>query len=278
MGQGLGLGLGPGLDNFSNLQKIGINVVGDYKYGNWYGNSSKSGYETFLEVTQNISDIIDVIRVNYESRKFIECKHAYCLKTRDIGFHAFGRCFEIEIDNGNEKFNFIRVDIKMSVFIFITLPYTFFNGVQSSRIQVNTDETLQLEASYEILQTNFDETCKKYSWKYDQSFDACQLEAFNRKIVTNMNCSVPFMFNPNRTIDVCQNLTVAKKAWKFYLDHTWKILPECPVPCVNMIPTFGYPNIGKGGFRGSKGTVFLLFKDLVKVTEDFVSYDLLRFI
>ena len=215
--------------------------------------------------------------MNYESKKFIECKHAYCLKTRDIGYAIFGRCFEIEIENGNEKITFIRVDIKKPVFVFVTLPHTFLNGVQSSRIQVNTEETLQLEASYEILQTNFDETCKKYSWTSDQSFDACTLETLNKKIVTSMNCSVPFMFKPNRTIDVCQNLTVAKKAWKFYLDHQWKILPECPVPCVNIITTFGYPNIEKKSSL-TKGRVYLLFKNLVKVTEDFISYDLLRLI
>ena len=52
------------------------------------------------------------------------------------------------------------------------------------------------------------------------------------------------------------------------------ILPECPVPCVNMI-TSGIPSITKRNDK--KGKVSIRFKNLVKVTEDFVSYDFLRY-
>ena len=80
------------------------------------------------------------------------------------------------------------------------------------------------------------------------------------------------------TKDICKNETVAQSAFDYiYYRDLYDTLPECPVPCVNMITTFGYPNIGKKSFL-SKGRVYLLFKNLVKVTEDFISYDLLRFI
>ena len=51
----------------SNLQRIAINNTWNYISGNWYGNSSKSGYETFLDVTHNISDLIEGFKVWYES-------------------------------------------------------------------------------------------------------------------------------------------------------------------------------------------------------------------
>ena len=56
--------LGSFNDLHSNLQKIGINTSLDYVFGNWYGNSSKSGYETFLDVTHNISDLIEGFELN----------------------------------------------------------------------------------------------------------------------------------------------------------------------------------------------------------------------
>ena len=53
---------------------MGINDVNDYRGGkNWYGNSSKSGYEIFLDVTHNISDLIEGFDVMYESGRYIEC-------------------------------------------------------------------------------------------------------------------------------------------------------------------------------------------------------------
>ena len=71
-----------------------------------------------------------------------------------------------------------------------------------------------------------------------------------------------------------------------YFNHMYNTLPECPVPCVNMITSFGYPNpnIDKltsenslvNEFWKNRGEVRIYFNKLVKVTEDFVSYDFLR--
>ena len=261
----------------SNLRNIGINAFPEYANGNFYGNSSQSGYETFLDVTHNISDLMEGFQLKYQSRRMIKCNYASCFKTREIGDWFFGRCFEIEIENGNETISYIRVyNIKMPVYIFINSPHVFYNGIPSTKFQANTGETLFIEASYQILQTNFNDDCKKYPPSYNQSFDACKLEAINKNIDTIMNCSVPFIFKPNRTAEICRNVTVAQRASDVYQRDRPTVLPECPVPCVNMITSFGYPSITKRD--DNKGQVYIFFKNLVKVTNDFISYDLLRFI
>ena len=117
-----------------------------------------------------------------------------------------------------------------------------------------------------------------YSMTYNQSFDACKFEALEKKVNT-MNCSVPFLFKPNRREEICENATVAKNAFDIYFQNFHDILPECPLPCVNMITSYGFPVIERGKNNRRKddiGKVILTFKDLVKVTEDFISYDLLR--
>ena len=260
----------------SNLQKIGINNAREYFNGNWYGNSSKSGYEIFLDVTHNISDLIEEFEVKYESGRSLELSYASCFKTRDIGQNFFGRCFEIEVEHRNERVIYIKVDIKKPVLMYINLPQVFFSEIPSSGFQVSTAETLQLEVKYEILQTYFDDDCRKYSHAHNNSFDACKLEALDKNIVTKMNCSLPFLFKQNNAQNICKNVTVAQSAFHIYKRDVWRILPECPVPCINMITSFGYPIVTKGEEKRD-GIVYIKFKNLVKVTEDFISYDLLRF-
>lgn len=214
----------------------------------------------------------------YKSRSR-KLRNASCFKARDLGDYLYGRCFEIEIEKRNVTVDHINIVTRKPVEMYFNLPHTFFSE-KLSKIQVNTvGEYLQLEASYEILQTHFDDNCKTYSSTYDQSFDACKLDAFYKNIVTKMNCSVPFMFNPNKKEEICKNVTVSKNASSMYLNHMSNTQPECPVPCVNMITSFGYPNIDLSSLSTlwkNKGRVSIYFKKFVKVTEDFVSYDLLR--
>ena len=92
-----------------------------------------------------------------------------------------------------------------------------------------------------------------------------------------VNCSLPFTYKQNRTKDICQNEAIAKRAfWYIYARDFFGSQPECPVPCVNMITSFGYPIVKKG--EDNNGRVDISFNGLVKVTEDFISYDLLRFV
>ena len=203
-----------------------------------------------------------------------------CYKTREITSNFYyGRCFEIEIEKRNKTISWVWIDIKKTVYMFINLPHIFLNAKQKSKIQVNTGEKLEIEASYEILQTHFNDNCRKYSQTYDQSYDACRFEAVAKNLNNAMNCSVPFTYKQNRTKDICRNEAVAERAfWDIYMKHFWGSQPECPVPCVNMITSFGYPIVKKTRRKENKGEVDINFNGLVKVTEDFISYDLLRFI
>ena len=136
------------------------------------------------------------------------------------------------------------------------------------------DEDLFLDSTYEILQNNFKDNCKTYPKNYELSHDACKIEVAEKHIATEFNCSVPFIQRPNKIRNICKNQTIANSASKKFGDYTYKAIQECPVPCVNMITIFGFPFIRKR--RDNIGRVRLYFKQIVKVTEDFISYDLLR--
>ena len=246
----------------------------EYVTGNWYGNSSKSGYETFLDVTHNISDLIDGFELRYqESRRRVKCKYASCFKKRDIGDPFYGRCFEIEFGNETDTVSYIDVEIKKSIYLYFSPPHVFYDSDSKSKFQVNANEDLFLDSTYEILQNNFKDNCKTYPNTYELSHNACKMEIAEQKINTEFNCSVPFIQNRDRA-NICLNQTIANTASTIFGDHTFKVLPECPVPCINMITIFGFPFIRKR--QDNIGRVRLYFKNIVKVTEDFISYDLLR--
>ena len=76
---------------------------------------------------------------------------------------------------------------------------------------------------------------------------ALLVELLDKNIVTKMNCSVPFLFKQqNNGPNICKNVTVAQSAFHIYKRDVWRILPECPVPCITMITSFGYPMVTKG--------------------------------
>ena len=80
----------------------------------------------------------------------------------------------------------------------------------------------------------------------------------------------------------CKGLTTcsgskARKASELYR-HYYKISDDaCPRPCHNMIFYFGYPIIQERMNKTHLGLSRIYFKKIVKVTEDFVSYDFLRY-
>ena len=91
----------------------------------------------------------------------------------------------------------------------------------------------------------------------------------------------------NSTIDFisifhCKGLTTcsgskARKASELYKQY-YKISDDaCPQPCHNVIFYIGYPVIHKRIIKTHLGLSRIYFKKIVKVSEDFVSYDLLRY-
>ena len=80
----------------------------------------------------------------------------------------------------------------------------------------------------------------------------------------------------------CKGLTTcsgskAQKASELYKQY-YKISDDaCPQPCHNVIFYIGYPVIHKRMNKTDLGLSRIYFKKIVKVSEDFVSYDLLRY-
>ena len=71
---------------------------------------------------------------------------------------------------------------------------------------------------------------------------------------------------------LCYNLTLKEATIDYGL---YLQVDECPEPCVKMITYFGYPFLNEEA-ENTTGKVNLYFKNIVKITEDFVTYDLLR--
>ena len=54
---------------FRNLELIGIQKPWDYRLGEWFGNSSSSGYQIFRDVTHNLSDLLKSSRFSLQTYK-----------------------------------------------------------------------------------------------------------------------------------------------------------------------------------------------------------------
>lgn len=228
-----------------------------------------------MDVTHNITDLVQRFYVHMKSGKRKECVgNLSCLQSRELGHRTFGRCFEIEFGKETDTVSYIDVEIKKSIYLYFSPPHVFYDSDSKSKFQVNVNEDLFLDSTYEILQNNFKANCKTYPTTYEHSHNACKMQIAEQKIKTEFNCSVPFIQNQDRTVNICQNQTIANTASTVFGDHTFEILPECPVPCINMITIFGFPFIRKR--QDNIGRVRLYFKNIVKVTEDFINYDLLR--
>ena len=226
-----------------------------------------------MDVTHNITDIVQRFYVNFKSGQKQECVgDLSCLRSQELGHKTFGRCFEIEFGNETDTVAYIDVEFKMSIFLYFSPPNVFYDSDSKSKFQVNVGEDLFLDSTYEILRNNFKENCIKYPETYELSHNACKMKIAERNIITEFNCSVPFL--QNRSRGICKNQTIASTASNIFGENTFMVLPECPVPCVNMITIFGFPFIRKR--KDNIGRFRLYFKNIVKVTEDFISYDLLR--
>ena len=106
------------------------------------------------------------------------------------------------------------------------------------------------------------------------SYDKCKTNSVNDKLRKKYNCSVPFLTDTKQPL--CKG-EKATEASKYFQDIMGVQTSKCPEPCNTMLTTFGFPFVTKFN-ETSQATskARLYFKNIVKVTEDFVSYDLLR--
>ena len=157
----------------------------------------------------------------------------------------------------------------MSLYVFINLPDQFYHEDARSKVQMNPGESLFIEVTYDLLRINNDPACRKYE---DQDlYDSCKMDQVGNILEETLGCSVPFQ--ENRSCDVCKE-DHARRGSQMFKDLIGTQLDACPEPCVKMMTYFGFPFITSND--NPTGFARLYFKNIVKVTEDFVSYDLLR--
>ena len=127
--------------------------------------------------------------------------------------------------------------------------------------------------NYEILKTNHGgSSCKKYSSEFIGSLDDVKIKEQQRIIETKLNCSVPFHLDTDdNTLPICKG-EAAKEASKILNMSLKKVL----TPCTSMAVQFGIPVFGETTVGQESGSVTLYLKNVIKVTQDLVSYDLLR--
>ena len=126
--------------------------------------------------------------------------------------------------------------------------------------------------NYEIFKTHFDNgaECRKYSTStYSGSYDEMMMNETQKLLKKKLNCTTPFSLNLE-TEPVCRG-DAGRMASKI-LDSAKK---SVMTPCSSMTTNFGYPFTAKSD-GNTTGFARLYLKNIVKVTEDFISYDLLR--
>ena len=258
--------------NVSRLASLGVSGVGEFRDGQWKGNSSASEEETFLEVTHTLQHLIESYRIKYKTgaeQSYRSQDEFGSLNPRTIRSKTYGRCYQLKMGNTEENVFFVDIVSKMPIYVFINLPDQFYHEDARSKVQVNTGESLFLEVTYDVLKINNDPLCTKYDENED--YDSCKIQQVQKILEQTLGCSVPFV--EKRDGLLCEP-EKAGAASKMFTDQIGTQLEACPEPCVKIMTYFGFPFLT----RNSKLTGFarLYFKNIVKVTEDFVSYDLLR--
>ena len=140
---------------------------------------------------------------------------------------------------------------KIDANVFIALPHNFYSSDTRSKVEMKKGEFLFIELNYDILKIQFDEkrVCRNYS-----------------------NCTLPFAEIINSTY--CEGETI-EKAIKIYETSMYFMKNiECPVPCTNLYASFGFPFVD--AYSEDVSRLRMYFKTIIKVTEDYVSYDFLR--
>ena len=142
------------------LTNVGIPSVAVYRNGNWTGNSTKNGKSIFKDVTHKLENLLDGFIVQFKTGRKMETFRD--LNITEHGHRTYGKCYEISFSNYFENVFFVDVVPKMSVYVYLNLPHQFWNLDSRSKVQVNLEETLFLDVSYDLLKSNHDENCKNY--------------------------------------------------------------------------------------------------------------------
>ena len=192
----------------------------------WFGNSTMDGMAIFNTVTFNMSEVIDSVRIRYQNGEEINVQSGHFdsldPQPRTIPNRKYGRCYEITIDNKHNLF-YVQVVAKQQLDIFFNLPHQFYTNSRL-RIFANTSENIYIPLTYEIQTTNHDPKCRKYSSSYAGSFDDCKAKDIEERLLSTLNCSVPFGLPTGKLCSDKESKNASDLYRSYYLSES----PNCP--------------------------------------------------
>ena len=171
------------------------------------------------------------------------------------------------MSDGIENIGFVT---KTDAYIFVSTPYKFYSGDTRSKVKMRLGEVLFIETNYEVM--NSYSECYHYSNIGNDTYDHCKWNHVRKMISARFNCTIPFV--DNHTLPFCGKDN-AKAAFNMYKSHIYAKTPNCHRPCSEVHTWFGFPD--KDSIGETEAKLKLYFKTIVKVTEDFISYDFLRY-
>ena len=234
------------------------------------------GITIFEKVTFELSDLIHSIEIQYHNGKVVrwlkEDFDSLDPKPKTVSNIKYGRCYELEVFTYNQTLYYTEIHLLRDLEIYIDIPFQFYTNTRS-RIFANVDEKLYIKVSFEILKINHGHNCRKYSDSYSGSYDHCKESDMEEKIQAKFNCSIPSM--KSQAENLCKG-PVTKNASQVFYEYFKSESTKCPQTCTKMTPIFGMPKHKAARGRGGKARLY--FDNIVKVTEDFVSYDILRLV
>ena len=157
-------------------------------------------------------------------------------------------------------------------YMFIALPHNFYNDETRAKIEIKAGKVLFIEVNYEIHKANHDEKCHFYKNIGSDTYDECK--KVGKRLIDKFNCTIPFL--DSKEFPICKRDEVLGEAIVFYKEAIYSEIESCPLPCVHMYANFGFPSFDNNK-DNTTARVKFYFKTVVKITEDYISYDLLRF-
>ena len=192
------------------LEHYGIKNGGEYKAGNYYGNSSKGAEEIFLDVTHSLSDLLDRMKIGFPVNKNKEKSRTLTSETvvsREISYVKLGKCFEIDLAQFREPLQSVKFYFKMDGYVFVNMKGHFHSVDSYSKIEVLLNQCLFIDFTYEIMIQNEEKNCRKYN---EKTYDICSEKAIEAELLSLYNCSVPFI-NSLAKPPVCTGIEKTKK-------------------------------------------------------------------
>ena len=206
------------------------------------------------------------------------------IQYRLVKHPTLGKCFEMHIRQFGEPVMSIELLLNLPAYIYVNLKGQFRKSDSYSKVEIKLKEKLYIELLYEIVIKNEPILCKNYE---KETYDHCCEKAAEDYMRGALNCTVPYINSPTN-LSVCRDSEKSgqvrhEKANKNIIifqarnvlgSVLGKQKTTCPDPCRKITVIFGFPVIDHSGAQ--TGFVKFYLKSLVKQTEDFQDYTLLR--